>query len=319
MRILVTGGTGFLGSYVTDAYRADGHVVTPTRWGRSAPRRQAHPRGRGALVLDVTDPGQVFRVVRRTNPELVFHFAGQAFVEPSWTDAVSTMRTNLLGTWNLLEAVRRSAPRARVMFAGSGTAYGEAARVPTPEHAALRPSSPYAASKAAGDLLCYEFARRFGVDAVRLRIFGTTGPGKIGDACNDFAGQIAHEEANPRSALVRVGRLDRRRDIADVRDAVEAMRVVADRGASGEAYNIGSGEAVPIRAVLTALLSMARRPLRFDSEPARFRRADEPIHLADISRLTALGWHRRVPLRVTLQGLLDYWRERVRAGGPRRA
>ncbi|HZY69748.1 MAG TPA: SDR family NAD(P)-dependent oxidoreductase [Thermoplasmata archaeon] len=314
MRVLITGGSGFLGSHVVSAYLASGHEVTPTRWGRSTTQVSGPSLSRRGAVLDVTDRPRTARLVARTKPDLVFHFAGQAFVEPSWRDPSATMRTNLLGTWNLLEAVRRTAPRARVVFAGSGTEYGSATRVPTPESAPLQPSTPYAASKAAGDLLCREYARRYGADTIRLRIFGTTGPGKVGDACNDFASQIALAESDAGSGAVRVGRLDRRRDISDVRDAVEAMRTIAERGNPGEAYNVGSGDAVAIREVLSQLISRAARPLIYRSEGARFRRADEPVHFADNGRLRALGWRRRFPLSVTLQGLLDYWRERVRAG-----
>ena len=308
MRALVTGGTGFLGSYMAAHLASLGADVTATHLPRLAPSGPAPPRGVRLVPLDVTDRNQVERAVAEARPDVVYHFAGQAFVIPSWEDPAGTFATNLTGTLNVLEELRHHFPRTQFAFAGSGTEYGEPDTVPTPEDSPLRPTSPYASSKAAADLLCYQYFRSFGLPVYRYRIFGTTGPGKKGDSTNDFASQIAAIEDLPGPRVLRVGNLDRRRDIQDVRDAIRAMVTVVEKGEPGGAYNIASGIPRLVRQNLETLLSLAHHPISVETAPERIRRVDEPVHLANISRLTALGWAPSVPFEQTLQDILESWR-----------
>jgi GDP-4-dehydro-6-deoxy-D-mannose reductase len=310
MRALVTGGTGFLGTYMASYLVDQGAEVTATHLPRLAPAPGAGPRGVQLKALDVTDRAQVTRLVAETRPDVVYHFAGQAFVIPSWEDPIGTFATNLTGTLHLLEELRHHFPKTRFAFAGSGTEYGDPPHIPTPEDSPLRPTSPYASSKAAADLLCYQYFRSFELPVFRYRIFGTTGPGKRGDSTNDFASQIAELERGPEPRILRVGNLDKQRDIQDVRDAVRAMVTVVEKGEPGEAYNIASGVPRNVRQNLGTLLSLARVPIQTETAPDRMRRVDEPIHLADIAKLRALGWSPVIPFEKTLEDILNSWRER---------
>ncbi len=309
MRALVTGGTGFLGSYLVRFLADQGTDVIATHFsGSSPPDGEAHPHVE-FVPLDVNDSQAVARVVSRANPDVVYHFAGQAFVIASWEDPSGTFGTNLMGTLHLLEEIRRHRPRTRFAFAGSGTEYGDPPRIPTPEDSPLRPTSPYAASKAAADLLCYQYFRSFEIPVFRYRIFGTTGPGKRGDSTNDFASQIAALERKAPPRVLRVGTLDKKRDITDVRDATRAMVMVVERGEPGEAYNIASGIPREVRHTLQTLLSFASVPIEVQTEPSRIRLVDEPVHLADVTRLTKLGWRPQIPFEQTLRDVLASWRQ----------
>jgi GDP-4-dehydro-6-deoxy-D-mannose reductase len=309
MRALVTGGTGFLGTYMANYLASQGAEVTATHLPRLAPNLTATPKGVAIRPLDVTDRAQVSKVVAEARPNVIYHFAGQAFVIPSWEDPVGTFATNLTGTLHLLEEIRHHFPRTQFAFAGSGTEYGDPPHIPTGEDSPLRPTSPYASSKAAADLLCYQYFRSFELPVFRYRIFGTTGPGKRGDSTNDFASQIAALERGPPPRVLRVGNLDKQRDIQDVRDAVRAMVAVVDKGEPGGAYNIASGVARNVRTNLETLLSLAKVPIQVETAAERIRRVDEPIHLADISRLSALGWTPVIPFEKTLEDILDSWRQ----------
>jgi GDP-4-dehydro-6-deoxy-D-mannose reductase len=258
--------------------------------------------------LDVRDRAQVDELITTFRPEVVYHFAGQAFVIPSWEDPQGTMVTNLFGTLNLLEALRHHSASTRFAFAGSGTEYGDPETIPTPESSPLKPTSPYAASKAAADLLCYQYFRSFEIPVFRYRIFGTTGPGKRGDSVNDFASQIVALERGGRPGVIRVGNLDKERDVADVRDAVRAMVRVVERGEPGTAYNIGSGVTHRVQDTLARLISMARVAVTAETDPARIRKVDEPVHFGDVARLRGLGWSPEIPFDRTLEDTLNYWR-----------
>jgi GDP-4-dehydro-6-deoxy-D-mannose reductase len=308
MRALVTGGTGFLGSYMTVQLADLGFEVTSSYLPRAAPTGPAPPEGVHRVALDVTDRTQVERVVAEVRPDVIYHFAGQAFVIPSWEDPAGTYTINVLGTLYLLEELRRHFPRTRFAFAGSGTEYGDPPTIPTPEQSPLRPTSPYASSKAAADLLCYQYFRSFEIPVYRYRIFGTTGPGKKGDSSNDFASQIAALERAPAPRLLRVGNLDKQRDIQDVRDAVRAMVTVVEKGEPGEAYNIASGVPRLVRHNLEILLSLAKAPISVETVSERMRLVDEPVHLADVTQLKKLGWEPAIPFDQTLRDILESWR-----------
>jgi GDP-4-dehydro-6-deoxy-D-mannose reductase len=305
MRALVTGGTGFIGTYMARLLTREGWEVTSTHRPTSAPTPLAPEDGVRLVPLDVTDRAQVDRLAGEVRPDVIYHYAGQAFVSTSWENPLATFATNLTGTLHLLEWVRHHSPRTRLAFAGSGTEYGDASVIPTPEGSPLQPTSPYAASKAAADLACYQYFRSFELPVFRYRIFGTTGPGKRGDSTNDFASQIAKLEREPAPRVMKVGALGSKRDIQDVRDAVRAMATVVEKGVPGEAYNIASGVPRELRGNLDTLLSLARAPITVETEPARLRRVDEAVHLGDIARLRALGFSPQIPFDQTLRDILE--------------
>jgi GDP-4-dehydro-6-deoxy-D-mannose reductase len=259
----------------------------------------------------VTKKAAVSSLVKSVLPDVVYHFAGRAFVVDSYRNPALTYRVNVMGTLHLLEAIRRSSPATRFAFAGSGTAYGTPDIVPTPEESPLRPGSPYASSKAAADMLCLQYFLGHGLKVYRYRIFGITGVGKEGDVCNDFAGRVARLEREESRGPMRVGALDLRRDKADVHDAVRAMELIVERGEPGGAYNIGSGGTVSVREILDSLLHMARREIRVVVDPKLFRAVDEPVHQADIGKLSALGWRAEIPMEDTLRGILEHWRAKA--------
>jgi len=310
MRVLVTGATGFLGSYMARHLQARGDEVVGTRFEDGRPHALSSAPGVTYETLDIRDPQAVLALVRRVEPEEVYHFAGQAYVMQSWENPWLTYETNLGGTLNLLEATRTTGGTPSIGFAGSGTEYGAPDQVPTPETAALSPQSPYALSKVAADLLCRLYFERYGTRILRYRIFGTTGPGKLGDSSNDFASQVAAIERTGKPGVLNVGNIDTKRDISDVRDAVRAMCLVVSKGKSGDAYNIARGEARSIRENVERLVALATVPIRVEVAEERRRPLDEPVHWADVSKIRELGWSPELSFTETLKDILDHWRHR---------
>jgi GDP-4-dehydro-6-deoxy-D-mannose reductase len=310
MRVLVTGATGFLGSYMSRYLQERGDEVVGTRLEDT--RAHALPLAPGVTyeTLDIRDPQAVAALVHKVAPDEIYHYAGQAYVMKSWEDPSLTFETNLLGTLNLLEAARSSRAAPAIGFSGSVTEYGVPKVVPTPETADYAPQSPYAASKVAADLLCRLYFERYGLRTLRYRIFGTTGPGKIGDSSNDFASQIAKIERTGQPGVLRVGNIDTKRDISDVRDSVRAMSLVLAKGTPGEAYNIGRGESRSIRENVDRLVSLATVPIRVEVATELRRPLDEPVNWADVSRVRALGWSSQYSFTDTLKDILDHWRHK---------
>lgn len=310
MKVLITGMTGFIGRYLAESLIRDGNEVAGTGYRESERRLLPTKLQKAPLqILDMRDRTMVEKTVESVQPDCIYHLAGQAYVIPSYRDPVTTFEVNVLGTIYLLEAVRRSCPRASVAVACSGAEYGIPRKLPILEDHPLEAVSPYGVSKVTQDLLAHQYHASHDLNTFRLRLFGTTGPGKVGDAPNDFASQIARAEANSGRGVVQTGDLSTARDISDVRDTVRAMERVVARGEPGEAYNLGHGAPVRIREVLDQLLALSTSRLEVVSAPERMRPTDEPVLYPDTTKVQKLGWEPQISLKQTLADILDFWRK----------
>jgi GDP-4-dehydro-6-deoxy-D-mannose reductase len=184
--------------------------------------------------------------------------------------------------------------------------------VPISEERPLRPVSPYGASKAACDLLAYQYFESYEVQVIRARAFNHTGPRQnTGFVVPDFASQIAQIELGRLPQVLKVGDLSARRDISDVRDVVGAYAALMARGKPGQAYNICSGKAYKIERLLGILLSLSRERIRIQSDKRKNRPAEIPLLLGDNSRLKkATGWKPKIPLEKILKDTLNFWRQK---------
>jgi len=312
VRILITGVDGFVGCHLARGLHQQGRV--PLGLGIEAcPPGLGDVLG-GHFVADLRDPEALAAVVADARPDAIVHLAAQSSAARSFEQPVETFQVNTLGTWNLIEAVRRSAPRARLLCVGTGEAYGpqpEGSRVA--EDAPFRPVSPYALSKAAGDAIAECAARVHGLDVVRLRPFGHTGPGQASRfVVSSLAQQIAAIEVGQAEPVLRVGNLDVTRDLLDVREVVEAYRTLLDKGRPGGAYNVCRGEGVRLADLVRSLVARARLPIRVEVDPARARPADVPYLVGDPTATARdVGWRARLPLDRTLDDVLEEWRAKV--------
>jgi GDP-4-dehydro-6-deoxy-D-mannose reductase len=315
MKVLITGITGFAGShlaeYILNAHK-DVEVSGIIRW-RSRLENVRHILGRVRLhEADLKDMVSIKAVLAAVRPDRIFHLAAQSFVPASWRMPAETFAINAIGQINLFESCRALRLNPRIHVAGSSEEYGMVYpdEIPMKETNPLRPLSPYAVSKVAQDLLAFQYHRSYGLRVVRTRGFNHTGP-RRGEVfvTSCFAKQIAEIELGMREAVINVGNLDAKRDFTDVRDVVRAYWLALEKGKPGEVYNIGSGKAHSIKEILDILLSMSRVRMEVRVDPERMRPSDVPILLADSSKFHKLtGWEPRIPLRKTLEDLLNYWR-----------
>ena len=222
MRALVTGATGFVGRHLVAHLAAAGDDVTISE-------------------AEITEPDALEADFCRGRPDTVYHLAAQADVQASFVEPAATLRVNVEGTSNVLDAARR-AGAGRVLVVSSADVYGrvEPASLPVDETAAMRPVTPYGASKAAAEMVCVQAGLGGGLDVIRARAFNHLGPGQSDRFV--AAGLAARVAANERtgSAVVRVGNVHARRDFTDVRDIALGLSLALDAEAAvGQEMNLG--------------------------------------------------------------------------------
>jgi GDP-4-dehydro-6-deoxy-D-mannose reductase len=291
----VTGADGFVGTHLVRALRSRGDTVDAC----------GGPGGPGGL--EIADSAAVLRRVEESKPAGVIHLAGVSSVAWSHENPLETLRVNVLGAMNLLQALRKHARTARIVLAGSGEEYG---RLEEGEKAAedhqLAPVSPYAASKAAVEVLARQWVATYGMSVVLARPFNHLGRGQSSNfVMPSFAEQLVRIARNEASPVIAVGDLSPVRDFTHVLDVVDAYLLLLDRGNAGESYNICSGTGWSIRAALEELQEIAGTAAQIRVDPARLRPVEIPWLVGNPGRMESFGWTRRRPLRQALRDILD--------------
>ena len=317
MRVLITGITGFVGSYMAEYALARGaEVFGSSRW-RSKTENIEHLRSKITLIeSDLRDLSSVRNLLETTSPDYLVHLAAQSFVGASWSTPAETLSTNIISQVNVLEAVRGLKMSPRFLAVGSSEEYGLVSEdeLPIRETNALRPLSPYAVSKVAQDMMGYQYFRSYGLPIIRTRAFNHEGPrrGEVFVTSN-FAKQVAEIEAGLRDPVVYVGDLKPRRDYSDVRDIVRGYWLLLERGEPGEVYNLCSGRSWAIQQVLDFLLEQSTvKGITVKTDPTRLRPSDVMVLEGDPSKIEkAVGWKVAIPFERTLRDLLGYWRQRT--------
>jgi GDP-4-dehydro-6-deoxy-D-mannose reductase len=283
VKALVTGGAGFVGTALVNHLRACGDTVEVTDRSVGGP--------------DITDREGIFRTIESIAGGVLFHLAGQSHVPTSWEDPITTLRANVEGTQNVLDAAF-AAGVDRVLVVTSAEIYGAVAErdLPITEEHPLRPLSPYAASKVGADAVALQSFLGRDQDVTRVRAFNHVGPGQgTGFAVAGLAARIVLAVRSGESSI-RVGNLDPRRDFTDVRDVVSAYRHIAHSGTPGAAYNVCSGIDRSIREVADALLTAAGIQLELEPDPALQRGVDVPIVRGDNRKVNLdTGWSPKIP------------------------
>jgi GDP-4-dehydro-6-deoxy-D-mannose reductase len=319
LRILITGITGFIGSYLVRLALDRGHDVFGNTWSSEGVYRIKDLKKRIKLVkCDITNAKEVLNLVKKSKPDIIFHLAAQSFPSVSWKKPFDTMVANAGGTINVLEAVKTLGISPKIVVACSSDEYGKTFIEKGKKHEKVKetdpiyPINPYSVSKVTQELLSKQYFENFGMKIIPIRIFNTTGPGKTGDAAANFAEQIVRIEQGKASNPMLVGNLDTERDLSDVHDMCEGLWAAAERGIPGQTYNISTGRTVRTKDILEKLISLAHTKVEFVQDPAKIRPADVPYQCGDSSKFVKeTGWSPKFDIiKQTLPEILNWWRKR---------
>jgi nucleoside-diphosphate-sugar epimerase len=314
MKALVTGAAGFIGSTLVQRLVADGATAVgidsfTDYYDPQLKRGNADALAAEGVQVIHDDLNRIDLDAALSDVDIVFHLAGQPGVRRSWGEEFGQyLSANVSATQRLLEAVRRSPHRPRMVYASSSSVYGEAESYPTGEDAVPRPRSPYGVTKLAGEHLCRLYSANEGIETVSLRFFTVYGPRQRPDmAFTRFLSAALRDEP-----IHVFGSGEQVRDFTFVDDIVEAL-VLAGRTdvPAGSVYNVSGGGSHSVNEVLDVMGELLGRQPRVLRE--RVALGDVSRTSADISAITGdLQWHPGTDLRTGLQEQLR-WLEAAQA------
>jgi len=315
MKIWVTGAGGMMGSHLMEMLTRQGHTVKGSFF-----KPTIEPEDLLVFDLnhqvDITDWCSIYDFLAQFKPDVIFHLAAQSFPTVSWERPVDTFYTNVIGTIHLFESLKRLNLKSRVIVACSSAEYGFVSEKETPvkEEQQLKPLHPYGVSKVAQDLLTYQYYQNYKIDGIRARIFNCTGPRKKNDALSDFIRRAVSLEQNTHVSELKVGNLSTYRAIVDVRDLNRALILLAEKGTSGDVYNISGNEAYPLQQIAQLVLkNCKRKDIQLKEDPALLRTTDEKIIWGDTTKLrNDTGWKQEIPIQKTIEDMFEYWRAKIK-------
>lgn len=307
MNVIITGSAGFIGGFLS-RYCADaGWSVL----GIDIDEPGEIPRGTSFERCDVRDCDRFSRLIRSATPDCVFHLAAQSYPTVSLDKPHETIAVNVGGTVNLFESVRALHTRPKVVVACSSAEYGPvaAADLPVREDHPLRPLHPYGVSKVAQDLLAAQYFYNYSIPCVRIRIFNTSGPGKIGDVCSDLARRAIEIELGLRSRQLPVGNLTSCRAILDVRDLVRALWLSVERCEPGDVYNVCGSSIYSVQQLIDSIRQVIQVECEIEQKGTLMRACDEAVIAGDSRKFQLrTGWSQTICLMDMLGDMLRWWR-----------
>lgn len=321
MRILIFGAGGFVGQYLLTLLAKE---YKATVFATKHPCEQDPlPLAAAVYHLRLPDAKAVAEIIQNANPDVIYHLAAQSSVVDAWEKPYDTLAVNVQGTLDILEAMRQQHSKARLMLIGSAEEYGmpRSNLFAMAEDEPLRPVNLYGVTKLCAEQLAMAYHTTYGLDVVAIRAFSHIGAGQSPRfVLSDFCKQAAAIECGSQPPVLYTGNLHRRRDFTDVRDIVRAYVALAEKGKSGQSYNVGSGQAIALSTMVEILREECRVPFTVQTDMKRVRPVDMPFQCANIHYLTnETGWQPQIPLRDTIKEMLAIARTQMQTGGTRDA
>jgi len=320
MNILITGGTGFVGSHMIDyilkyTIKPNQKIYCTRRWMEDTKNVDHINDDRLEFIdCDLLDAHSIRRAVEISKPSKVFHFAAQSFPEVSFKTPVITLQTNTVGTTHLLEAIKESDCNPVIVSVSTSEVYGmpNEDEVPIKENNPIRAANPYSISKVGHDLMSQYYEKAYGLKIITTRMFSHEGARRGKQfALSSFAHQIVLNEKGKGDGFIRHGNLNSTRTYAHIDDAISAYWLCSNSNKFGEVYNIGGQETCTVGEALDKLIDMSTRDdLKKKLDKDRVRPTDITLQIPDTTKFRhEFGWTPRKNLTNVCEDLLNYWRK----------
>ena len=312
--VLITGITGSGGSYLAE-YIVKNHptvnVYGVCRWHSTSVYSNISDI-KDKIILkecDLLDISSIIRILKECMPTKIFHLAAYANVRKCFDTPLSVINNNIMGTANLLEAVKMVCPESIIQICSTSEVYGNPETFPMTEDHPLKPVNPYSVSKLAGESLAYAYYKSWGLKIIITRMFAYVNPRRSDLFASAFAKQIAKLEKRG-GGVLKHGNLDSIRTLIDVRDAMETYWISCDKCEYGTPYNIGGSDILSVGDFLKLLLKQAKCEVELQLDSNLLRPVDVTKQIPDTRKFNELTkWKPRYTLAESITFLLDYYRK----------
>jgi GDP-4-dehydro-6-deoxy-D-mannose reductase len=305
MKVLVTGGTGFVGKHVVKSFREVGHEVTIGTRGICTEKDSVQ------FFLD--NSSWMEMILNKLNVDAIVHLSGRASVGSSFNNPFETYQSNVIDTVNLLKLVSEKFKNIRLVIAGSSEVYMPSSEELN-EDSILGSVSPYGFTKIFIDCFSRILASKDDLRIVVTRPFNTIGPGQSDVyVLSSFAKQIAEMKLGVRERVLKVGNLEISRDFVDVRDVAIAYLKLVEGNDIGEAYNICSSNCYKLVDCLNEMFEIEKmKDIKIEVDQARMRPADVKSFVGTYKKIkNKYGWSPRIPIDQTLCDIITYWEKKL--------
>jgi nucleoside-diphosphate-sugar epimerase len=337
-KILVTGANGFIGSHLIDflinkdfeiyaidlpgiffknltKYIDNKFDFSENKKLKIFRKRIRIPTNNKKLKIvecNLKDKQLLEKLIKRTKPKFIFHFGAQALIIPSWENPIDTIETNVIGTINIFEPIKKYMFKTRIIVACTSTEFGTTANEinrPLRENDPLMAIHPYGISKVTAELLSRQYFINFGIESINLRFFNQIGPRKPDGAAADFIKKIARIDLGLAEPVIEVGNLVSYRDFMGIKDTIQAIWLAAEKGKAGETYHVCSNIKLQIKELLKTALSFSSKEIKvIENAPSLLRKTDEDIVIGDNSKIkNELGFELTLSIKEILKEMYDYW------------
>ncbi|CEG13855.1 GDP-6-deoxy-D-mannose reductase [groundwater metagenome] len=313
MKVLIIGSTGFAGMYLLNELKEyDKFDIYGTYYHSSSQNFKIVEKNIKLFKCDITNYQSIEKIIKKIKPDILFHFGAYVTVAKSFDEVDKIFETNVLGTVNVMESIKKNCKDSKVLISGSNEVYGEVKQdeMPIKESQTLNPMNPYGISKATQEMLGSYYFKVFRIETYLTRTFHYMGPSQpLGFVAPDFAKQVVDVERGIREYIT-VGNLDAKRDFLDIRDVVRAYVDIITNGKPGKIYNVCRGKSISIQEIFNILIKNSNnKNIKIKIDSAKLRPSDVPNFVGDNSRLmNDTGWEPEIKIEKTLKDIIKFWR-----------
>lgn len=305
-KVLIFGAGGFVGPYLAQEFLDEGYSV----YGSDIVKGERLQKEVEFYQADLLHADAVRHIIHQLQPDIIINLAAISSVGQSWSIPQLTIDVNVVGTLNILEAVKTMERMPKILLIGSSEEY-DISDKPINELTVLKANNPYGISKVAQERFANIYKVQYGMQIYHVRAFNHTGVGqKDSFVLASFCKQAAEIEKSGKPGVIKVGNLLARRDFGHVKDLMRAYRLIIESPYCDTVYNVGSGKAHSLREMLNYITSLCSQPIKIEVDPARVRPIDNPVICCDNSKIKAeLGWEPQYKVFDALKEMFEYYLE----------
>lgn len=303
-KVLIFGAGGFVGPYLAQEFLDEGYCV----YGSDIIKGERLQKEVEFYQADLLHADAVRHIIHQLQPDIIINLAAISSVGQSWSIPQLTIEVNIVGTLNILEAVKTMEKMPKILLIGSSEEY-DISDKPINELTVLKANNPYGISKVAQERFANIYKVQYGMQIYHVRAFNHTGVGqKDSFVLASFCKQAAEIEKSGKPGVIKVGNLLARRDFGHVKDLMRAYRLIVESPYCDTVYNVGSGKAHSLREMLNYIISLCSQPIKIEVDPARVRPIDNPVICCDNSKIKAeLGWEPQYKVFDALKEMFEYY------------